>query len=61
MQNTTIDPNSRVAHTDHSPMRSNLLVEDVGGGFARLRFDQELPWPVVIGILETIKGSTGEA
>ncbi len=33
-----------------------LLVEDLGGGFARLRFDQELPWPLVIQILDIIKG-----
>ncbi len=35
---------------------ARLVLADLGGGMARLSFDQELPWPVVLRILETIRG-----
>jgi hypothetical protein len=35
---------------------ARLVLADLGGGMARLSFDQDLPWPVVLRILETIRG-----
>jgi hypothetical protein len=35
---------------------SKLLLEDLGGGTARLRLDQEMPWPTVLRIVELIRG-----
>ncbi len=61
LQGRVPDAQTSAAHDGPSGESSKLLVEDIGGGFARLRFDQELPWPVVIRILDTIKGSADEA
>ncbi len=38
------------------PQGSVLLLEDLGGGRARLRLDQEMPWPQVLRIVELIRG-----
>ena len=38
------------------PQGSVLLLEDLGGGRARLRLDQEMPWPTVLRIVELIRG-----
>jgi transcriptional regulator with XRE-family HTH domain len=35
---------------------TKLLLEDLGGGRARLRLDQEIPWPTVLRIVELIRG-----
>ncbi len=35
---------------------TKLLLEDLGGGRARLRLDQEMPWPTVLRIVELIRG-----
>ena len=37
------------------PQGSMLLLEDLGGGRARLRLDQEMPWPTVLRIVELIR------
>jgi hypothetical protein len=36
--------------------KTGLLLEDLGSDRARLRLDEELPWPVVLRIVELIRG-----
>ncbi len=55
-------PGARVAAEPPATVEApgaRLVLADLGGGMARLSFDQDLPWPVVLQILEAIRGEGG--
>lgn len=53
-----VERDAAVLRSSSREPTSDLVVEDLGDGFARIRLDQRLPWAIVVQVLKLIKEET---